>query len=131
MGCAVCTVVDKDASLEALNEAKGGLYSPYLRVQKALRDTADPRLGLRAGFQRTRQSGVFTQGWGELTPTAICWLLQLLLEADLPLAEDEIAAIARLWNHRAFIGEARMPEKAWVLLDRHARTHDRIPVLAG
>ena len=131
MGCVTCTVVSRDASLEALNTAHHGLYDPYLRIQTALRQTADPRLGLRTGIQRTRASGVWTQGYGELTPSAVCWLLTLLLDANLPLADDEIAAIGQLWHDRAWRGECRMPDKAWVLLDRHARAHQPIRMLSA
>lgn len=128
MGCVTCTVVSRDASLEALNTAHQGRYAPYLRIQTALRQTADPRFGLRTGIQRTRQSGIWTQGYGELTPTAVTWLLTLLLEAGLPLADDEIAAIGQLWHDRAWRGECRMPDKAWVLIDRHTRANHPIPM---
>ena len=116
-GCWVCTVVDKDKSMENLIDSGEDWMQPLLELRQDLKDTQDPekKLEIRDFKRRDGKVMFFTDGTEKITPGPYKIefrkeFLKKLLEAqnkvrkDGPdptmslILEDEIKKIQQIWR---------------------------------
>ena len=116
-GCWVCTVVDRDKSMENLIDSGEDWMEPLLELRQDLKDTQDPekKLEIRDFKRRTGNVTFYTDGTEKITPGPykIDWrkdFLKKLLVAQNSIRkngpdpemslilEDELHEIQRIWR---------------------------------